>query len=163
VVVDRRRLVREGLMQLLRGRPGIEIAAVVGDLSECRDAAADVIVLRHRTHPVGAPLLREVTFDDDQSFAAILELLLGTTQPPAPPRIPSPAGPAPRLTPRELEVMRAVANGLSTGQIAHALAIAPKSVDNHKQRIFAKLGVQNAARAVLLTQRAGLLSAEAAG
>jgi DNA-binding CsgD family transcriptional regulator len=35
--------------------------------------------------------------------------------------------------------------------------VSPKTVDNHKQRIFSKLGVQNQAHAVALAHRIGLL------
>jgi DNA-binding NarL/FixJ family response regulator len=61
------------------------------------------------------------------------------------------------LTPRELDVLRLVAAGLTTGEIGPRLGISPKTVENHKQRLFAKLGVQNQAHAVSIAMRAGLL------
>ena len=59
-----------------------------------------------------------------------------------------PAAPA-GLTPRELETLGQVARGLSIRQIARELSIAPKTVDGHIQRIYAKIGVSTRAGATL--------------
>jgi len=55
---------------------------------------------------------------------------------------------APNLTARELEVLAAMADGLSAKAIALRLGVALKTVENHKVRIFDKLGVQTQAHAV---------------
>jgi DNA-binding NarL/FixJ family response regulator len=52
------------------------------------------------------------------------------------------------LTTRELEVLGAMSDGLSTKAVAHQLGIAVKTVENHKTRIFDKLGVRTQAQAV---------------
>lgn len=62
------------------------------------------------------------------------------------------------LTARELDVLHLVGAGNTIREVSHALGISPKTVENHKQRIFAKLGVQNQAHAVAVAMRAGLLS-----
>ncbi len=54
------------------------------------------------------------------------------------------------LTNRELEVLGAMTDGLSTKAVAHQLGIAVKTVENHKTRIFDKLGVRTQAQAVAL-------------
>jgi DNA-binding NarL/FixJ family response regulator len=54
------------------------------------------------------------------------------------------------LTSRELEVLGAMTDGLSTKAVAHQLGIAIKTVENHKTRIFDKLGVRTQAQAVAL-------------
>ncbi len=54
------------------------------------------------------------------------------------------------LTARELEVLGAMSDGLSGKAIAHHLGIAVKTVENHKTRIFDKLGVRSQAQAVAL-------------
>ena len=46
---------------------------------------------------------------------------------------------------------------MTAADCAAALHVSPKTVDNHKQRIFSKLGVQNQAHAVALAHRIGLL------
>jgi DNA-binding CsgD family transcriptional regulator len=56
-------------------------------------------------------------------------------------------------------VLRQIASGLTTQQSAAVLHVSPKTVDNHKQRIFAKLRVQNQAHAVAVAHRAGILHA----
>ena len=49
--------------------------------------------------------------------------------------------------------------GSTTRLVAQTMGISPKTVENHKQRIFSKLGVQNQAHAVAVAMRQGLLSA----
>jgi FixJ family two-component response regulator len=53
-----------------------------------------------------------------------------------------------RLTAREREVLERVAQGLHAKEIAAALAISPRTVEVHKTRIMAKLGVRNVAELV---------------
>src|SRR5512140_473201 len=48
---------------------------------------------------------------------------------------------AQKLTSRELEVLTALASGLSTAEIAEQLAIAPLTVRNHVQNVLEKLGM----------------------
>jgi DNA-binding NarL/FixJ family response regulator len=62
------------------------------------------------------------------------------------------------LTTREVEVLRLVARGHSNRQIAERLVIARKTVDNHVEHIYTKIGVSNRARAGLFAVRAGLMS-----
>ena len=68
-------------------------------------------------------------------------------------RVPPPRGAADdtlaALTPREREVLRLVACGLSNRQIARTLGIAEKTVKNHLYAIFAKLGVSDRTQAAL--------------
>jgi DNA-binding NarL/FixJ family response regulator len=58
------------------------------------------------------------------------------------------AGGVARLTDRETEVLRLLAEGLSTPKIADELVISVKTVGAHIQRIFSKLGVHSQAQAV---------------
>jgi DNA-binding NarL/FixJ family response regulator len=60
------------------------------------------------------------------------------------------------LTPRELEVLRHLADGLNQGEIAERLVISPKTVATHIQHILAKLGVHSRAQAVAAAHRLGL-------
>ncbi|MEA3021128.1 MAG: hypothetical protein QOI47_2652 [Actinomycetota bacterium] len=62
----------------------------------------------------------------------------------------------PLLTPREAEVLAALAEGMSTKAIARELNMAAKTVENHKLRIFDKLGVHTQAQAVIVALRHGL-------
>ena len=47
------------------------------------------------------------------------------------------------LTPREVEVLRLLAAGLSYAQIAEHLVISPRTVDGHLRSIYSKLGVSS--------------------
>ena len=51
------------------------------------------------------------------------------------------------LTRREVEVLRLVADGLTTSEIATRLFISPKTVDHHVQHVYTKIGVSNRAAA----------------
>ncbi|MEJ2668388.1 MAG: response regulator transcription factor [Deinococcales bacterium] len=60
------------------------------------------------------------------------------------------ADPLAELTPREREVLRLMAEGLSNKGIAIALDISEKTVKTHAGHVFAKLGVRDRVRAVLI-------------
>ncbi|WP_263120984.1 response regulator transcription factor [Cellulomonas sp. RIT-PI-Y] len=66
-------------------------------------------------------------------------------------------GDAERPTPRELEVLAAVARGLSNAAIGAELFIAEATVKTHLLRVFAKLGVDDRTRAVTVALERGLL------
>jgi two-component system, LuxR family, response regulator FixJ len=55
-----------------------------------------------------------------------------------------------RLSDREREVTRLLADGMSTKAIASHLAISSKTVDNHRAKIFEKIQVENSAELVRL-------------
>ena len=61
------------------------------------------------------------------------------------------------LTPRELEVLRLAAEGLSNKEIAASLVISEKTVKNRISNIFAKLRVNDRTQAVLHALRTGLV------
>lgn len=61
------------------------------------------------------------------------------------------------LTPREIEVLRMIADGSSNKQIASRLSISDHTVKFHIGSIFTKLGASNRAEAVSIGIRRGLL------
>ena len=63
----------------------------------------------------------------------------------------------PRLTTREVTVLELISSGCTSGEVGRELSISQKTVENHKQRIFRKLGVQNQAHAVSLAMRHGFI------
>jgi len=63
-----------------------------------------------------------------------------------------------RLTPRELEVLDVLSQGLSNRAIAARLQISEHTVKFHISSIFAKLGAENRTDAVRLGVRAGLIT-----
>jgi DNA-binding NarL/FixJ family response regulator len=160
VVHDRRRLVRDGLASLFFAEPGIEVVAAVAraeDLSAISDDF-DVLLSTDADHSGG--LSTVVRFNDTDSASDLASSLRGLPRPycdDPPVLLPEVSTSRPILTPREVQVMQSIGNGLATAQVAIALGITRKSVENHKQRIFAKLGVQSQAHAVAMAVESGLL------
>ena len=66
------------------------------------------------------------------------------------------AGPA-GLTAREIEVLQCLVRGQSNREIAKTLVISPKTVGNHVEHVYAKIGVGNRAAASLFAMRHGLV------
>jgi DNA-binding NarL/FixJ family response regulator len=67
-------------------------------------------------------------------------------------------GPA-GLTAREVEVLQHLARGLPNKEIALRLGISPKTVGNHVEHVYTKIGADNRAAAGLFAMRHGLLPA----
>jgi len=60
------------------------------------------------------------------------------------------------LTPREMEVFRGLARGLSTSQVATALKIGVKTADTHRANLLRKLGARNNVELAHLAIRYGI-------
>ena len=64
------------------------------------------------------------------------------------------------LTPREQEIMRLLAEGLSRKEIAERLFISPKTVENHRSNIMNKLGLHSTMELVRYAARLGLIDVD---
>jgi DNA-binding NarL/FixJ family response regulator len=64
------------------------------------------------------------------------------------------------LTPREQEIMRLLAEGLSVKEIAAKLFISPKTVENHRSNIMNKLGLHSAIELIRYAARLGLIDVD---
>ena len=82
-------------------------------------------------------------------FAAMLRATSG----------PEPSMPAPRLTERELEVLRLVARGMGNRDIAKALVISENTVKNHVRNILEKLQLHSRIEAAMYAVRERLVEA----
>jgi DNA-binding NarL/FixJ family response regulator len=69
-------------------------------------------------------------------------------------------GLVPPLTDRELEVIKALAQGKSDRQIAHSLGISEKTVNNHTSNIYRKLHLFDRTQAVIYAVREGIIDVE---
>ena len=65
--------------------------------------------------------------------------------------------PRPKVTPRELEVLGLVADGLSTREIASRLWVTEETVKTHVRRLHDRLGARTRAHAVAIAFRTGIL------
>jgi two-component system invasion response regulator UvrY len=70
---------------------------------------------------------------------------------------PQPTTPSARLSPREFEVLKLLAQGYSLNEIARQLCRNPKTVANHQSAIKQKLGAENTAQLVHMAIELGLV------
>jgi len=64
------------------------------------------------------------------------------------------------LTPREQEVMRFLAEGLSSKKVAEKLFISPKTVDNHRANIMNKLDLHGSIELIRYAAKLGLIDVD---
>ena len=106
-------------------------------------AAGEALIQSRLTRKVLAEFSRMASATDRQASpktAAVVEAL-----------------PVP-LTERELQVLQALAHGLSNREIADQLVITEGTVKNHVSSLIDKLGVRDRTQAVLKAQELGLIS-----
>lgn len=63
-----------------------------------------------------------------------------------------------KLSLRELQVLRLVARGMTTRQVAHRLFLSPRTVDNHVQRVMRKTGTPTRIMLVRYAVERGLVA-----
>jgi DNA-binding NarL/FixJ family response regulator len=68
-----------------------------------------------------------------------------------------------RLTPRELDILQLVSNGLTNQEIADKLFTSKRTVETHRQSLLEKTGVKNTPSLVKYAMEQGLLQQQASG
>jgi DNA-binding NarL/FixJ family response regulator len=163
VVAHREAMVGEGIAAALDRYPGIASIAVTTSADDlvrqadradaaaidARLAGAERAARQLRRRGVRVVFLGEDEGEDGgvrvPQRAPIADLARALA-----PELLTPAPSIGRLTARESEVLRLVAEGFAAKQVARHLGISPKTVERHKTRIYAKLGAPNQAAAVHL-------------
>ena len=145
----------------VRGRRFTDVVAA-GDRPRARETFARKIVGKKKVTDTEVDLLgpdgREVSVEvssvplrEGQQIVGVFGLL---TRPPSPPRTPRPH---PSLTPRQLEVLRMLAQGSSTQQIADELHLSRETVRNHVRGILHALDVHSRVEAVATARAESIL------
>jgi DNA-binding NarL/FixJ family response regulator len=121
-----------------------------------KDATAERLFDAVRVVAAGEALLAPgVTRRLISEFARIQRPAAGPAAAPAPAGGRPPALAA--LTPRETEVLRLVAEGLSNTEIAGRLLVTEETVKTHVSRMLAKLGLRDRTQAVVAAYESGLV------
>ena len=89
----------------------------------------------------------------ERDLAAVLDQLRG-------PQVSAAEAALGRLTLRETEILRSLADGRTSNQVAQALGISALTVQSHVKNILAKLGVHSKIEAVTIAWRYGLATAD---
>jgi len=146
------------------GYPGGLAGAAISRDARILGAADTYQALREpRTHrdplsPIDAAVRLRAEARAGRLDADVVEAVLGAAGHRAAKRVAGPAG----LTSREIDVLRLIARGLSTKEVAARLVISRKTVANHVEHIYTKIGSTNRASAALFATQHGLLTSEEA-
>jgi DNA-binding CsgD family transcriptional regulator len=111
----------------------------------------EVALIDHRGHAVPAQL-SSVALKNGHVVVGVFGLVRRDAG--------SERGPAPRhhaLTPRQAEVLRLLADGASTEQLATTLHVSKDTIHNHVTNILRALGAHSRLEAVAIARRDGLL------
>ena len=168
VVAHREALAAEGIAAALSRYPALALVGVATSAAEAERCAgrADAVAIdvripgamgavgRMRTRGIRVVVIGDPSPDEEGVAVPVdapVARLVSALVPGAAPRAPF----APGLTGRERQVLGLAAKGMAAKQIARALGISPKTVEQHKTRAFRRLGVPNQAAAVALMSGGG--------
>jgi DNA-binding NarL/FixJ family response regulator len=100
--------------------------------------------------------IRSVHAGDSYLSPSVTKLLVDNYRDTASERVTS--DPYGKLTEREREILKLLAEGFSAADIAEMLVITPKTVEGHKTNLMAKLGLHNRIELVKYALRKGIIS-----
>jgi len=121
---------------------GLDVARA---LAECRPEARTIIISGQADTFRCPPDLKEHIYsviDKTRTFAVVRQELCGCIVRMSPAGTTTGPGDIARLSPREAEIFRMIGRGLSTKEIAAAAFISPQTVETHRKKIAAKLGLR---------------------
>jgi DNA-binding NarL/FixJ family response regulator len=152
-------------------RPGQALPLPLALLPDAAGRAPAIVVLGdgeregwgRRAVRAGAAAALPRTAGAEQITAAVAAAAAGLVVLPAGEAVPRArpavhaAAPVQPLTPREIEILALVAEGLANKEIAARLGISDHTVKTHLAALFAKLGVSSRAEAVAIGVRLGVI------
>jgi DNA-binding NarL/FixJ family response regulator len=139
----------ETTRRIVSDHPGVRVLVLTAsgeqaDVLEAVKAGATGYLVKSASAPELLDAVRRTGHGEAVFTAGLAGLLLGEFR-----RMASaapagePDGMTPRLTDRETEILRLVAKGLSSRQIAERLVISHRTVQNHTQNVLTKLQLHN--------------------
>lgn len=143
----------EATRRILERRPEVRVVALTASIDEARMMG----VLR-----AGATGYVRKDAEPETLLAAVRAVARGKTyiDPSVSGQVLHAASPRDELTPREREVLRRIALGLSNREIADVLCISEETVKTHVGSVLGKLQVENRAQAIVQALRRGLVTLE---
>jgi DNA-binding NarL/FixJ family response regulator len=179
LLVDDQSMVRAGLRMLLAGEPDIEVVAEAGNgreaVAQARRFQPHVVLMDIRMpdeyvyEALSAGASGFVLKDDppEQLIAAVRTIAAGDAllSPSVTKNViqhftrlrrRSPPAAVQTLTPKELDVLRLIASGMSNAEIGRELFISDTTVKTHVTRVLQKLDVRDRAQAIVLAYQCRL-------
>ena len=150
----------EAAARLREGLPGVKVIILSMHTSEeyvllaLRAGAAAYLIKDSATSELELALKCVMRGETYLSPAISRQVVDGYVQ-----RVGASAGPEP-LTPRQREVLKRIAEGRSTKEIAFELNLSVKTVETHRAQIMERLGIRDVAGLVRYAMRAGLVPPE---
>jgi DNA-binding CsgD family transcriptional regulator len=145
--------IEDAALEFARDRLGSE--RLLAFLETHQEAVAQVLLDTLRVSPAVAHALLALLRIQHYAFGRVLAVyeLSGGRRPGRGRR-----GRAARLTPRELEIIGHIADGLTSKEIAGRLGTSLKTIETHRQNVFRKLELGNVAQLVRYVIREGLVT-----
>lgn len=139
----------ETTRRVVAGHPGVRVLVLTAsgeqaDVLEAVKAGATGYLVKSASSAELLDAVRRTAKGEAVFTAGLAGLVLGEFRRMASAApVDEPEGMTPRLTDRETEILRFVAKGLSSRQIADRLVISHRTVQNHTQNVLTKLQLHN--------------------
>ena len=152
----------EVIRHVARHQPGCDVLVVTmfGDdqhVFEALEAGATGYLLKDSGLERIAASIHDVRAGGSPISPSIARRVLARMRPPTLESAEQPASDNPVLTPREIELLKLTAKGLSFEKIGELLEISPHTVVAHVKKIYRKLAVHSRGEAVYEATQMGLL------
>jgi len=151
----------ETTKELLKKNPVLKVLVLTGsydkeDVFKMLEAGASGYVLKDAGQKELEFAIGKVMQDEYYFGSAPMEAIIRDIKEVILPRKSSAKGDLENLTPREIEIVKYIAQGLVNKQIASKLFLSKRTVDKHRTNILSKLNVNNSAELIAYAVRHGI-------